>query len=245
MAIKLKWQLYHAALTTARAPFYWGVKFCPECGAYLTNEEKERSRCSNGHSLSLSVVLASEHRPDPTKNQRKLPETEEERAAAYMSALARLERFLTSKGFTSYVSEGGTLMVGRGKFLFDAKIVPNDGRQAYVTSNANYRPDKAGTRESGATIITTRSVMQASVLLRVTATSLQTGKPVYLELRKNIPDPEALICKTVLGILEEALRAGSQLHGELNSTAALRDVPPEWLPSPDDEKLVPHQGLAP
>lgn len=213
------------------------MKFCPECGVRLTEAEKAQSRCSNGHSLSLSVVLASETARGEDKSSRKLPENDEERAAVYESALARLEQFLSSKGFTTCVSEGNTLRIERGRFLFDAKIVPNDGRQAYVTSSPDYRPEKAGTKESRATVVTTRSVIQARSLLRITATTLQTGKPIYLELRKNIPDPETVICKTVLNTLMEALEAGRRLRAELSSTAALRDVPPEWLPAPDDENM--------
>lgn len=169
-----------------------------------------------------------------TKPERKLPENDEERAAAYISALARLEAFFRLSGYESYVSEGGTLMVGKGRFLLDAKIVPNDGRTAYVTSGPGYDPTKAGKKESGATVITSRTMMKASNLLRITVSSAQTANPIFVELRKNIADPELHICKSVLFVLQDALDKKTALYATLQDVRHLKDVPPEWLPKPGD-----------
>lgn len=165
---------------------------------------------------------------------RKLPATDEERAEAYFRALARLVEFFTRNGYEAYVSEGGTLMVGKGKFLLDAKIVPNDGRTAYVTSGPGYNPDKAGKKDSGATVITSRTVMKASNLLRVTVSSRQTANPIFVELRKNISDPELHICKSVLFVLQEALDKSTAIGASIRDVSSLKDVPPEWLPRPCD-----------
>jgi hypothetical protein len=163
-----------------------------------------------------------------------LPETDEERAEAYFSALGRLEHFFKAAGYDSYVSEGGTLMVGKGAFLLDAKIVPNDGRTAYVTSGPKYDPTKAGKKGSGAVVITSRTIMKASTLLRVTVSCRQTANPIFVELRKNIQDPELHICKAVLFILQDALDKKTALGATIRDVSALKDVPPEWLPRPGD-----------
>jgi hypothetical protein len=182
----------------------------------------------------LEVVIADRLEVGPPKPERKLPTNDEERAEAYFSALARLEAFFKTQGFESYVSDGGTLMVGKGSFLLDAKIVPNDGRTAYVTSGPKYDPTKAGKKDSGATVITSRTVMKASNLLRVTVSSRMTGRPIFVELRKNIADPEAHICKSVLFVLQDALNSRSVLGREIRDVSALKDVPAEWMPRPGD-----------
>jgi len=210
------------------------MNFCHECGTKLTETENERGYCQNGHSLSMAVAVAERMDVGPAKPSRKLPETDEERAQAYIDALARLEAFFKLSGYESYVSEGGTLMVGKGRFLLDAKIVPNDGRTAYVTSGPKYDPTKAGKKDSGATVVTSRTLMKASNLLRVTVSGNQTANPIFVELRKNIADPELHICKSVLFVLQEALDNKTALYATLKDVSHLKDVPPEWLPKPGD-----------
>lgn len=167
------------------------------------------------------------------KPERKLPETEEERQEAYNVAFARLSKYFEQQGFTSYVSDFGTLMVGKGRFTMDVKIVDNDGSTAYVTSGRGFNPDKAGTKESGAQVITSRTVMKARELLRITVTGTQS-LPVFVELRKNIADPELHICKSVLFVLSQATENGSAMNSALKDTKFLGAVPAEWLPKPGD-----------
>lgn len=197
-------------------------------------------KCNLDHPLPLeglagrpaagAVEVYSERKIGPA---RKLPTTEEEREHAYQVAFARLSKFFEKSGFESYVSDFGTLMVGKGNFTMDVKLVENDGRIAYVTSGKNYNPNKAGTKESKATVVTSRTVMQARKLLRITTTGSQSI-PIFVELRKNIPDPELHICKSVLFVLQEALQSGSTLNTSLRDRTFLRDVPAEWLPKPGE-----------
>lgn len=210
------------------------MNYCPECGVKLSDDDRKSGCCSKLHGLAPVVDVARRMDVGPPRGVRKLPENDEERAEAYISALARLESFFKLSGYQSYVSEGGTLMVGKGRFLLDAKIVPNDGRTAYVTSGPGYNPLKAGTKDSGATVITSRTVMKASNLLRITVSSAQTANPVFVELRKNIQDPELHICKSVLFVLQDALDKKTALYATLQDVRHLRDVPPEWLPKPGD-----------
>ena len=200
----------------------------------LCDLDRKTQRCANGHSLSLEVEISGRMDVGPPKPERRLPETDEERAEAYISALARLEAFFKLSGYESYVSDGGTLMVGKGRFLLDAKIVPNDGRTAYVTSGPGYDPTKAGKKDSGATVITSRTVMKASNLLRITVSRQQTANPIFVELRKNIKDPELHICRSVLFVLQDALDRKTALYATLQDVRHLKDVPPEWLPKPGD-----------
>lgn len=191
-------------------------------------------RCCNGHSLSTAVEIVGSMDVGPVKPKRKLPENDEERAQAYMDALAVMEQFFKTNGFESYVSEGGTLMVGKGPFLLDAKIVPNDGRTAYVTSGPKYDPTKAGKKDSGATVISSRTLMKASTLLRVSVSNRMSAKPIFVELRKNIKDPLAHICKSIMFVLQDSLGPHTALGREIRDVSALKDVPPEWLPKPGD-----------
>lgn len=214
------------------------MNFCSECGTKLTDGERSLMRCCNGHSLSTAVEIVGSTEIGPVKPTRKLPTNDEERAAAYCEALTVMEAFFKKNGFESYVSDGGTLMVGRGPFLLDAKIVPNDGRTAYVTSGPGYNPTKAGTKESGATVITSRTLMKASTLLRVSVTNRMSAKPVFVELRKNIQDPLAHICKSIMFVLQDALDPHTSIGREIRDVSALKDVPPEWLPKPGDHDLL-------
>lgn len=215
----------------------------------LGDIEKSRGFCGNGHRLAAPTVAPDEHIISSGKEmqvwqvnnegsvskstKRKLPETEEERQEAYKIAFARLSKFFEQQGFVAYVSDFDTLMVGKGRFTMDVKIVENNGRIAYVTSGAGYNPNKAGTRESGAHIVTSRSVMKARDLLRITVTGSQS-LPIFVELRRNIPDPELHICKSVLFVLQQATTGGSALNSALQDTKFLANVPPEWMPKPGD-----------
>jgi len=226
------------------------MNFCPECGVPLNAADKTYAKqCRNGHDLEKVGLAPDEHTISTGKEmqvwqvdreggvskgvKRKLPETEEERQEAYKIAFARLSKFFEQQGFVAYVSDFDTLMVGKGRFTMDVKIVENNGRTAYVTSGANYNPNKAGTRESGAQIVTSRTVMKARELLRITVTGSQS-LPIFVELRKNIPDPELHICKSVLFVLQQATTGGSALNSALQNTKFLSNVPPEWVPKPSE-----------
>lgn len=209
------------------------LDYCDKCGTRFTKKVNFCQQCGNKIE-DLAIAPASYVGVGPAKPSRKLPENDEERAQAYFDALAVMEQFFKANGFESYVSEGGTLMVGKGSFLLDAKIVPNDGRTAYVTSGPKYDPTKAGKKGSGATIITSRTVMKASTLLRITAAGKMCGRPIFVELRKNIQDPLVHICKSILFVLQDAIDPHSALGREIRDVSALKDVPSEWLPKPGD-----------
>lgn len=208
------------------------MNFCPECGIKLSQANLALGKCNLDHPLPLdapakAIEVYSEKKVH--EEARKLPTNDEEREHAYQCAFAKLSKFFEQQGYESYVSDFGTLMVGKGRFTMDIKLVENDGRTAYVTSGRNYNPGKAGTRDSKATVVTSRTVMQARRLLRITTTGSQSV-PIFVELRKSIPDPEVHICKAVLFVLQEALHPGSALNNSLHDRTFLKDVPPEWLP---------------
>ena len=205
----------------------------------MSAEDNFNGRCHSGHELpalppsgSTGAELQS-WAGNVSKEIRKLPITDEEREHAYQVAFARLSKFFEQKGFETYVSDFSTLMVGKGNFALDVKLVENDGRVAYVTSGKNYNPNKAGTKDSKATVISSKTVMKSRRLLRITTTGSQSI-PIFVELRKNIADPELHICKAVLFVLQEALQPGSALNTSLQDRTFLRDVPAEWLPRPGD-----------
>jgi hypothetical protein len=124
-------------------------------------------------------------------------------------------------------------MVSKGQFTMDAKIVDNNGSTAYVTSGPSYNPAKAGTKESKATVITSRTLMKARRLLRIMVGRNQSV-PIFVELRKNIIDPEVHILKAVIGTVQEALDPNHALAREIGSMKALKDVPTDWLPKPGE-----------
>lgn len=207
------------------------MNYCPECGAKLSEKEKYENRClACAKPTELAIVGKTD--VSLALSRRKLPTNDEERAEAYFRALSLLELFFRSQGFDSYAPDNGTLMVGKGLFLLDVKIVPNDGRTAYVTSGPKYNPTKAGKKDSGATVITTRTVMKASNLLRVSVSDKMSASPVFVELRKNIPDPLVHICQAVMAVFQESLNPNSGIGREIRDVSVLKDVPPEWLPGP-------------
>ena len=197
-------------------------------------------KCGLDHPLPLAGLPGGavvQYEKKEVGEARKLPTNDEEREHAYNCAFARLSKFFEQQGFESYVSDFGTLMVGKGRFTMDVKLVENDGRVAYVTSGRNYDPNKAGTKDSKATVISSRTVMQARKLLRITTTGSQSI-PIFVELRKNIPDPELHICKAVLFVLQEATQSGSALNNSLRDRSFLKDVPAEWLPKPGEHDAL-------
>lgn len=210
----------------------------------LSNADKVYAKeCRVGHNLekylsppspTQELVVLSKQEVGPYKKARLLPTTDDEREAAYISALDNMSKFFIAKGFESYVSDSGALMVGKGNFLLDAKVTENDGRTAYVTSSPTYNPLKAGTRESKATIITTRTLMKARRILRVAVNGGAQTVPIFIELRKNIQDPELHICKSIMFVLETAMDQSTSLGKNIRDRTFMKDVPAEWLPSPGD-----------
>ena len=112
----------------------------------------------------MDVALRSDGKTDVAIHQeRKLPETREERVAAYSSAVKRLTEIFQRFGFFIMNESEFSCTAQKGRFVIDFKTEENSGRIAYVTSNPNFDPTKAGKKGSGATIQKGRQIGRAHV----------------------------------------------------------------------------------
>jgi hypothetical protein len=153
------------------------------------------------------------------------------------SAFYKLAHFFKTVGCGVAYEGDRVITATKGMMVLDFRVMENKNI-AHVTSGPKYRPDKAGTKESGAIINKGRDYMKSRNLLRITITG-QQSIPVFLELRKNLPDPEHSICQAVLLVLRLAMEKESDLRKQLLSTEHMKDVPQEWLPSPGTVQKFP------
>ena len=171
--------------------------------------------------------------PNP---RRQLPRNREERRMAYGAALRDLQELLSRGGFHTMCEvdqseEHPSLSVSRGRFSMLLKVMENTGTNvAYVTSNVNYDPSKAGTPESKATIRTGRDLFASKEILQVTVTG-QCSVTTFVELpQQGLPDPQLHIVKSVFFIMHEASRQDSALAQAMRHIARIPGCPSEWLP---------------
>lgn len=122
------------------------------------------------------------------------------------------------------------LTMSKGSLILDCKVMENRN-VVHVTSSRDYNPEKAGTKESRAKITNARSELKARHVMRVVVTGKQSV-PIFVELRKNLLDPERSIIQGVMFVLQSALDRNSTLHQTLIDGKFLEDVPKEWLPDP-------------
>ena len=125
---------------------------------------------------------------------------------------------LQSVGFkVNVVAERGALCEASltyGDLYLDFKVV-DPSNIAFVTSNALYRPEKAGTKESNATIINGRDEIRSDLALRTVISgkvaSRRQAVPTFVELFRNDLTVDMTILRAVLGLLRTAAKEDKKL----------------------------------
>ena len=145
------------------------------------------------------------------------------RIQGFYRGIKKVTDYLSANGFSVVTSSTLSTTVSLKKLLIDFKVTKPQN-VAYITSGPNYRPDKAGTKESNATVHMLDEEMDTNkfALEINVAGNMGSWPPIFVPLDRE--DSERQICLAVVNVLRQVADTNPKLK--------------EWLSQSPEAKMI-------